>query len=43
MKMCEVFTFPLTIPLYQTAPSGRTWLEVLGLGGHQIVSQGFAI
>ena len=33
----------LTILVYQTAPTGRTWLLVHQAGGASNVSQGFAI
>ena len=36
-------TFTLTIPVYQTAPTGRTWLWLPQAGGASNVSQGFAI
>ena len=33
----------LTIPVYQTAPTGRTWLWLHQTGGASNVSEGFAI
>ena len=34
--------FSLTIPLYQTAPTGRTWLELHNAGEHHLSVKGLS-